>query len=246
MNTFQISRRFCGPRNSGNGGYSAGMVAKHLVGPVEVNLLAPPPLECDITIAEESDGLVALSGETKVIAAKPTLFEGAPPPCPDEAQIQRGRDAFLTECDGVHNFPYCFVCGDKREPEDGLRIFSGKPADSIFCTDFWVPAGNLADANGLVHPEFIWAALDCPTAFASQIFPNYALLAKFAVEVKAAVRTGERYAVVAWNTGDDGRKKRGEAVLYDGDGEWVARSRALWIVATDERMIKKFKQEREN
>ena len=46
MNTeyLEISERFCGPPNSGNGGYVCGLLAKHLTGTVTVRLKAPPPL----------------------------------------------------------------------------------------------------------------------------------------------------------------------------------------------------------
>ena len=44
-----IDRRYCGPPNSGNGGYVCGRLARHIsVGTpdgVEVTLRAPPPLD---------------------------------------------------------------------------------------------------------------------------------------------------------------------------------------------------------
>ena len=41
----EIAERFCGPPNSGNGGYVCGLLAKHLTGTVTVRLKAPPPLK---------------------------------------------------------------------------------------------------------------------------------------------------------------------------------------------------------
>jgi len=40
----KIDSRFCGPPNSGNGGYTCGIVAKLVEGPAEVILRRPPPL----------------------------------------------------------------------------------------------------------------------------------------------------------------------------------------------------------
>jgi hypothetical protein len=40
----RVDRRFCGPPNSGNGGYTCGLVANFIDGPAEVILRRPPPL----------------------------------------------------------------------------------------------------------------------------------------------------------------------------------------------------------
>lgn len=60
-----------------------------------------------------------------------------------------------------HPFPSCFVCGTDRA--DGMRLFPvpapGRP-DTVVAG--WTPAPELADGSGLVRPEFVWAALDCP------------------------------------------------------------------------------------
>ena len=43
MLTMTIPRRFCGPPNSGNGGYVCGTLARCIPGAAEVTLRAPPP-----------------------------------------------------------------------------------------------------------------------------------------------------------------------------------------------------------
>ena len=49
MPAVMIPRRFNGPPDSGNGGYSCGVVAALLDAPaVEVTLRAPPPLEREL------------------------------------------------------------------------------------------------------------------------------------------------------------------------------------------------------
>ena len=46
MTSVVIEKRFCGPPNSGNGGYVCGLLAAHIEADAEVTLLAPPPLCC--------------------------------------------------------------------------------------------------------------------------------------------------------------------------------------------------------
>lgn len=48
--TITISARFDGPPTTGNGGYVCGLVARHVDGPAEVTLWAPPPLERPLTL----------------------------------------------------------------------------------------------------------------------------------------------------------------------------------------------------
>lgn len=50
MEAVTISRRFCGPPNSGNGGYVCGRIARHIPGAATVRLLSPPPLETELRI----------------------------------------------------------------------------------------------------------------------------------------------------------------------------------------------------
>ena len=45
MTSITISKRFCGPPNSGNGGYAAGKIAEQLSFTPEITLKAPVPLE---------------------------------------------------------------------------------------------------------------------------------------------------------------------------------------------------------
>ena len=52
MGSIVIDSRFCGPKTSGNGGYSAGLIAKDFeatIGKaVKVTLRSPPPLDEEI------------------------------------------------------------------------------------------------------------------------------------------------------------------------------------------------------
>ena len=48
-----ISQRYCGPTNSGNGGYSCGLLAKNINGACQVRLHQPPPLETSLSISKK-------------------------------------------------------------------------------------------------------------------------------------------------------------------------------------------------
>src|SRR5947209_19435178 len=64
--TIRIARRFCGPPNSGNGGYSAGILASLLAGPCECTLRKPIPLERELQ-TEVSDSAARLVDGVELI-----------------------------------------------------------------------------------------------------------------------------------------------------------------------------------
>jgi hypothetical protein len=45
MTAITVPHRFRGPSDSGNGGYSCGVIAAHAGNPAEVTLRRPPPLD---------------------------------------------------------------------------------------------------------------------------------------------------------------------------------------------------------
>src|SRR5688500_18642922 len=65
-NTITIGRRYRGPLHSGNGGYSAGLLAQFVDGPAEVTLRLPPPLERPLRVVEQEGRLWLLDGEAIV------------------------------------------------------------------------------------------------------------------------------------------------------------------------------------
>jgi hypothetical protein len=56
-----IMSRFCGPPDSGNGGYVCGLIAGYLDGPAEVTLRKPPPLETPLNLEPDGDGSVRVA-----------------------------------------------------------------------------------------------------------------------------------------------------------------------------------------
>jgi hypothetical protein len=57
MTSIIIDKRYCGPPNSGNGGYVCGRLAQHIPGGAEVTLRAPPPLEKSLDVVAMDDSL---------------------------------------------------------------------------------------------------------------------------------------------------------------------------------------------
>jgi hypothetical protein len=148
----------------------------------------------------------------------------------DQAQRASSRSPAFAN----HPFPTCFTCGPERKAGDGLRIFPGRLAGngengSVFVAP-WIPDSSLTSGGVVVRPEFVWAALDCPTGFAAG-FPWKGTLVtgRLAVEQMRPVYPQRPYVVMSWSNGSEGRKHHAEAALYDSSGEVFAKARATWI-----------------
>lgn len=223
-----IATRFNGPPGSGNGGYVCGLMANLIDGPSEATLRAPPPLEKPLTLTSNADGVTLHDGDTLIGEAKPAPFDLVAPSAPtlDQARAAAKRYAGFHD----HRYPTCFVCGPGRAAHDGLDLFTGQveQRDMVACT--WTPGADLTDAHGIVRPEFIHAALDCPSYWALPHAGKPALLARLVSSIDAPLpRAGEELIIAAWALGSDGRKHRGASALYHADGRLIARSEALWI-----------------
>lgn len=241
--TIVIQRRFRGPPNSGNGGYSCGRLAAFVDGTAEVTLVKPPPLDVPLKVIDEGDGTIAMyDGERLIGTAKPADVSVEPRTFPTFEEAAAASERTFPA--SAHKLPMCFVCGPDRAHGDGLRIHCGPldPEDVEWqgvVAAPWVPAADMAAADGRVAPEFVWAALDCPTAYASaspQGFPSI-LLGRQAVRIARRPDVGEPLVVTAWRTAHDGRKRRAEAALLDRGGEPVAVCRATWIEVTQEVLV---------
>lgn len=234
-----IDKRFCGPAGSANGGYASGALAAFIDGPAEVTLKAPPPLGARLDVERRDESLVALNGETLVAEARSARIAIDLPPIPDAQEIEAAREEFHANPQS-RIFPNCFVCGPRRE--DGLRIFAGA-TESAVNADYWTPADDLAGADGLVAPEFIWAALDCPSAFALHRTEGLCLLGRYAVDIARRPKPGERLTVLAWKKTSEGRKHFSDSALVDENGETIAAANALWIDVADPAFLEKLKRE---
>ena len=223
-----IDERFCGPPRAGNGGYVAGHLALALGGEVEVTIRRPMPLGRPLTLRREGDRLEALDGEhVLAVAVRSTVEVEAPA----AVTLEAARDAasrFPRFVD--HPVPRCWVCGPDRD--DGLRIFpgpvSGRPG--LWAAP-WTPARDLGDERGFVRAEHVWAALDCPGAFAVNEPPRgLALLGRIAARIERPIPIGAPCVVAAWSLGADGRKLFPATAVLGENGELHAIARATWIL----------------
>lgn len=227
--TVTIAARFNGPSGSGNGGYVCGRLARFIDGPSEVTLRAPPPLDTPLAVVREGESVRLVHDGAVVGEARPARFDLAAPPAPalDDARAARARYRGLIG----HRYPTCFVCGPDRPAPDGLEIYTGAVAGADMVADLWTPTPNLEGDTGRLAPEFLHAALDCPSYWAlPRAGDMAALLARMTASIDAELpRIGETLIVAAWPLGSDGRKHRGASAIYDRAGRVIARAEALWI-----------------
>lgn len=226
-----IDQRFHGPSGSGNGGYSCGLLAQFIDGPASVRLHIPPPLDQPLDVQREASTVQLFCKGELVATGKPATLDIRVPEPPDF--VTAGNASARYRGHEAHFYPSCFVCGPQREPGDGLRIFAGpleadrKSASMVAAT--WVPDESLADESGTVCSEFLWAALDCPGAYA---FPEpetgAILLGELAVDIQANVVAGERCVLIGWEIARQGRKHFTGTALF-GENGCCAVGQAVWI-----------------
>jgi hypothetical protein len=214
-----IERKFRGPSESANGGYTCGVLASFLHGPTEVTLRLPPPLDRPLEVATE--GALELRDGDQVVAeaAQAELDLEVPEPI----AFDQAAEAALPEGDKDSVFPECFVCGWARE--DGLRIFAGPVEGGDLVAATWIPRDDA------ISPEFVWAALDCPGAYAVHFgVRGYLVLGRLTARVEHLPHPGERCVVMGWPLGEEGRKLYAGTALYGEDGRVLGSARATWIL----------------
>jgi hypothetical protein len=230
-----IGRQFCGPPNSGNGGYVCGVLARSVQGAATAVLRAPIPLDQPLHLSM-ADGEVVLSGADGGLIAKGQAAPGfelpEPPAAPSLEAARAARERYLGFRDNNH--PICFTCGTARDEGDGLRVFVGQVegAEIGVVAGVWTPHPAFADADGLVSVEALWAALDCPGVFAwmEREGRHGALLGTMTAEVLRRPPAGEETIVVAWPLERQGRKELAGTALFSADGELLARAHQVWIM----------------
>src|SRR4051812_14629178 len=102
--TITIERRFRGPRGSGNGGYTCGVVAGLVGGSAEVTLRSPPPLDRPLAV-ERVDGRVRIRDGDLLVAEGRPAEPDVEPPAP--VSFADAEAAALPHGDASSPFPEC-------------------------------------------------------------------------------------------------------------------------------------------
>ncbi len=226
--SFVVPARFCGPPMSGNGGWTSGHLAQLVDGTLEggtvtVRLRTPPPLDTEMVVSHGDDGTVEIwDGQTLVAQAFPAgcLDPGELPTPVTYAQAEAAGPAY----EGLlfHPFPTCFTCGTGRDPADALCLHTGLLAGHEHLrAAAWTPREST--------PELVWAALDCPGAWASGIAQREIVLGTMTAAIRQLPAVGEPHVVMAWPRRHEGRKFYSGTCMYAADGRLVAQAEAVWI-----------------
>lgn len=241
--TVTVARRFRGPAHSGNGGYTAGVLAQRLLDrtsdvrtrsdrAVRVRLHVPPPLDraLEVDVDGRSGTATLRDGSTTVATAVAAEFDlAAVPSVPAETAAAAGPYPGQTD----HPFPGCFVCGTDRARLDGLRIFPGRIGDGrTACT--WTPDSSnavhpISGDTEVVPPEIVWAALDCPGGWCSDLGGRPMVLGTMTAAIIRLPRVGEHCVITGRLDTADERRSSTSTALYGSAGDLVARAEAIWV-----------------
>lgn len=230
MPSLSIDQQYCGPPNSGNGGYACGLLAQRIDGPSRVRLHAPPPLHTSLNIVE-TDTHVELRDDQRLIAsAQPAKAPTSPPAAPSLAQACAAREHFKGFVQ--HNFTSCFVCGPQRQPGEGLCLFTGPVSHTNLVACDWIALPAFTDENGLVKPEFVWSALDCPSFFGLDlpyVDGKVLLLGEMQAAILQPLPSDQSLVVYGWKRNIEGRKHYAGAAIANANGDILAHAEHLWI-----------------
>ncbi len=225
----RVPSRFCGPPGSGNGGFTVGLLGKHVGAEVEITLKRPIPLDDRLQVVRSADGATLMHGATEISSARATTLDID---VPDAVSFERAAEARASYAGHAkHPFPNCFVCGVHRCPGDGMCLFTGAVGNGIVASS-WIPETEHADDEGVVSPELIGAALDCPGAWS--LIERYRIdgpfvLGRMTYRLERPIHAGHRYVVMGWPLGREGRKSFCGTGIYDAEGKVCAVASATWI-----------------
>ena len=150
-----------------HGGYVAGVLAAALAADsARVRLRRPVPTGRPLRIERPAEDQAELHDGGGLLAdavAAEVLLHLPDPVGPAEAEAASRRFPGAAH----HPFPGCLACGT-RHP-DGLRVLPGPVSGRAVVAAHWVPPAGLADRDGILPPELVSAALDCPALWALMV-----------------------------------------------------------------------------
>ena len=122
------------------------------------------------------------------------------------------------------------MCGTDRPAPDGLGLRPGRlPDRPDTVATAWLPDASVAGADGVLPAAMVWAALDCPGGWSSDLAGRPMVLGRITAAVDALPAVGDPCVVVGRHLRDEGRKTFTASTAYDGDGRVLGRAEALWI-----------------
>jgi hypothetical protein len=233
MTAITVSPAYQGIPGVAHGGYTAGLFAARLPGHPRVTLRRPPPIGTPLTVTDNGSGPSLRDPDSRtVMLARPATGLALDLPVRTVSQV-----ADQAPHPGYHRHPYpgCFMCGTERPDGFKLRVATG---DDGVTSGLWRPSSPLLPDREEVPAEFVWAAIDCLTAWAfadrwqdRTWWP--AVTGQLTVALDRQVRRDADHVVVARVTGRDGRRITVQATVSDARGRACARAEAVWVVVPD-------------
>jgi len=215
-----LPHRYRGPLTSANGGYACGRLAAFVdADEVEVTLRLPPPLDRPLRVERLDGGARLVDGGAIVAEARPAPVDADPPAPVSVPDADRARERHLREW--TPEFRECYVCGVR---DDGLEVRVGPVAgrEPLHAAPVVLLEGG---------PEFVWAAIDCPGAYAvGAEGRGDIVLGRMTTRVDRVPEAVETCVAASWPLGEEGRKLYAGTALFSAEGELLALARQTWIV----------------
>jgi len=190
-----------------------------------VTIRRPVRLAHAFDVQRTGDVVALLDGDDLIAEARPATVDVAVPRAPDSESVRAAARGFHG---APHHNPGCYGCGPDRRPGDGLGLAPVACPGSDVVASIWAPDASVAGADGVVPAELVWAALDCPGAYALA-HPTMVLLGRIAARIDRLPRAGERLRALGWRLGRDGRKLLVATAIVDEAGAALAVAQAVWI-----------------
>ncbi|MFE9633796.1 hotdog fold domain-containing protein [Streptomyces sp. NPDC006463] len=230
--TITVPDHLCGYPGVAFGGYVAGVLAGRATAKtVRVDFRRPVPTGEPVRLTETAGGGAELTaGELLLAAATPAELDTDVPDAPSWTVASAAADAYrAVPPDGSTD---CFGCGLHRTPSTGLRLHCGPVPGGAMVATAWTPAAGLGGPDGLLPPELVWGALDCPGNAAGRFLggrPAGAVTASLSARLLRPVPVGSGLVSYSWMLGSEGRKYRAGTALATATGDLCAFAEALWV-----------------
>lgn len=227
--TVTIPARYAGPPAVANGGWLAGLLTPYVDDTGrsgEVVLRRPTPLDVPVTLAVSGGDARLTAGEQLLAFARPGTPDGEPPAPVDVATADRLAETYRGRTD--HPYGGCFVCGAHRSPDDALRLEPGRLDDRTVATP-WRPRPWTAGPDGRASAPHVWAALDCPAAWAIDDVGGSLVLGRITGRIDALPAVDAPHVVVGRVDATRERTWTCSTALYDDDGTLLAWATSRWF-----------------